>query len=179
MEGPEHKLQVCLLASFNMHLLLSASALQRRLIAPAFTLQSTKAMAPIFFRKAEELCSRWDSLIDEPFVNSEIRHSDPPPAYAPFATASESFKGVTIDIAHWLARASFDVVGLAGFGYHFNALECESEGVYLAFRRMLDVADKGPQFRGIVELFFPIVRKFWVSFYAQCRPQNFTCFLAR
>lgn len=103
-------------------------------------------------------------MIDEPFVNPEIHPSDPPPAYAPVATASEKFKGVTIDVAHWLARASFDVVGLAGFGYHFNALERETEGVYVAFRRMLDVADKGPHMRGLLELFFPILRKIYVSF---------------
>ena len=97
-------------------------------------------------------------------MNPEIRPSDPPPAYAPVAMASEKFKGVTIDIAHWLARASFDVVGLAGFGYSFNALESETEVVYLAFRRMLDVADKGPKIRGLLELFFPILRKIYVGF---------------
>jgi hypothetical protein len=168
MEGPEHRLQVCLLVSLDTYLLLSTT-MQRRLIAPAFTLQSTKAMTPVFFRKAEELCDRWDSLIDESFMKLEIHPSSPQPAYA----ASEKFKNATIDIAHWLARASFDVVGLAGFGYHFKALECESEGVYLAFRRMLDIVDKGPQFRGILELFFPIIRNFWVSFYAtRCRPQD-------
>jgi len=163
MEGPEHRLQVCLLMLHKHHPLLNMSTPQRRLIGPAFTLQSVRAMTPVFLQKAEELCNRWDSLINEPFVNSEIHPSHPPPAYAPFATASEKFRGVTIDIAHWLARASFDVVGLAGFGYHFNALEHESEEVYLAFRRMLDVADKGPRMRGVLELFFPIIRTFWVS----------------
>lgn len=154
-------LVICL----TCHLPLSLSTPQRRLIAPAFTLQSVKAVTPVFFQKAEELCHRWDSLIEQPFMTPEICPSDPPPAYAPVATASEKFRGVTIDIAHWLARASFDVVGLAGFGYRFNALERETEGVYLAFRRMLDVADKGPQtLRSLMELFFPILRKIYVSF---------------
>lgn len=161
MEGPEHKVQVCLfLRLFDPSFMI---ILQRRLLGPAFTLQSVKAMTPIFFLKAEELLHRWDNMIDEPFVNPEISPSDPPPAYAPFATPSEKFKSTTIDVARWLARASFDVVGLAGFGYHFNALECENVPAYVAFRRMLDVADKGPRMRGLFELFFPIFRKIWVS----------------
>lgn len=109
------------------------------------------------------MCDRWDDLITQPFVNTETHPTDPPPAYAPVATASEKFRGVTIDIAHWISRASFDVIGLAGFDYHFNATEDESEEVYGAYRRMFDVADKGPRMKGVLELYFPIIRKLWVS----------------
>ena len=120
-------------------------------------------MTTVFFQKAEELCNRWDTLVDEPFVDAESRPSDPPPAYPPYATASEKFKGVTIDVAHWISRASFDVIGLAGFNYHFNAVEDETEDVYLAYRRMFKVADKVPHMRTVLELYFPIIRKIWVG----------------
>ncbi|KAF5377300.1 hypothetical protein D9615_006383 [Tricholomella constricta] len=142
MEGNEHKFQ-------------------RRLIGPAFTLQSVKSMTPIFLQKAQQMCDQWELLISEPFVDAETVPSDPPPAYAAVATAAEKFKGVTVDVAHWISRASFDVIGLAGFDYNFKALEDESEEVYGAYRRMFDVADKGPRLRGILELYFPIIRTLW------------------
>ncbi|KAF9456799.1 cytochrome P450 [Collybia nuda] len=141
MEGAEHKQQ-------------------RRLIGPAFTGQSIKALTPIFFQKAEELCERWDDLIDKPF-STVTNPTDPPPAYVPFATAVEKFKGVTLDVAHWISRASFDVIGLTGFDYHFNSLEDETEDVYLAYRRLFDMADKGAPLRTVIELYFPIIRKIW------------------
>lgn len=109
------------------------------------------------------MCERWDDLIAEPYIDTETRPTDPPPAYAAVATASEKFKGVTVDVAHWISRASFDVIGLAGFDYRFNAVDNESEAVYGAYRRMFDVADKGPRARGLLELYFPIIRKLWVS----------------
>ncbi|KAF8060980.1 cytochrome P450 [Lyophyllum atratum] len=140
MEGNEHKVQ-------------------RRLIGPAFTLQSIKAINPVFLQKARQLCDRWEALISEPFVDAHP--TDPPPAYAAVAPAGEQFKGVTIDVAHWTSRASFDVIGLAGFDYNFKALEDESEEVYGAYRRMFDVADKGPRLRGVLELYFPIIRSLW------------------
>lgn len=120
-----------------------------------------KTLTPIFFQKAEELCERWDGLVTKPF-NDVANPTDPPPAYAPFATAAEKFKGVTIDVAHWISRASFDVIGLTGFDYHFNSLEDETEDVYLAYRRLFDMADKGAPLRTIIELYFPIIRKLWV-----------------
>jgi cytochrome P450 len=144
---------------------------QRRLIAPAFTSQTVKSLAPVFFQKAEELSRQWNNLIDEPFAKSDS--SDPPPAYVPFKPTSEKVPGVAIDLVHWLSRASFDVLGLAGFGYHFNAVDSETEAIYLAFRRLFRVADTVPQMRGLLYLYFPIFKKIWVSFRAYgCKLQN-------
>jgi cytochrome P450 len=80
---------------------------QRKLIGPAFTAQAVKDMSPIFLQKAEELRDRWDALISA---------NDP--------TSSNS---ATFDVAHWISRTAFDIFGLAGFDYHFNALHDESE----------------------------------------------------
>jgi hypothetical protein len=63
-----------------------------------------KGMTPIFFQKAEELADRWDALVS--------------------ANGSTT---ATLDVAHWISRTAFDIFGLAGFDYHFNALHDESE----------------------------------------------------
>ncbi|KAL0956015.1 hypothetical protein HGRIS_002190 [Hohenbuehelia grisea] len=118
MEGEEHRIR-------------------RKLIGPAFTTQSIKAMTPVFFQKAEELRDKWTPMISTPSQASSCPAS--------------------IDISHWISRATFDVIGLAGFDYHFHSVHDESEPVYLAYRRMFNVADKGPGLKGLLSLFFPII----------------------
>jgi len=141
MEGDEHKFQ-------------------RRILAPAFTLQAIKNVTPVFFRKADELRDRWRGLIDGA-VSTEIEASSP---ISP-ATSPASASGVVIDVAHWISRATFDVIGLAGFDYDFHSLQDETEEVYGAYRRMFNIADKGLSLREIFELHFPILRKIWVRFF--------------
>lgn len=125
---------------------------QRRLLGPAFSSQTVKRVAPIFFQKANQLCERWRSLVRDAKNKDQPDHP-----------TSETPNASSIDIAHWISRAAFDVIGLAGFDYHFNALKDESEDVYLAYRRMFSIADKGPGVRGILELYFPIFRTIFVS----------------
>jgi cytochrome P450 len=129
MEGAEHKKQ-------------------RRLIGPGFTNQAVKAMAPIFFQKAEELRDRWDTLISEAPKEAQ-------------STSSED--SAVLDVSHWVSRATFDAIGLAGFDYNFRCLQDETEEVYLAYRKMFNVADKGPGLKGLVQLYLPFVEKIFVS----------------
>ena len=126
---------------------------QRRLLGPAFSSQTVKRVTPIFFQKANELCERWRSLV--PAAENKDQHDH--------STFSEASNTSSIDIAHWISRAAFDVIGLAGFDYHFHAMKDESEEVYLAYSRMFSIADKGPGVRGILELYFPIIRTIFVS----------------
>ncbi|KAF8633944.1 hypothetical protein AX15_001127 [Amanita polypyramis BW_CC] len=121
---------------------------QRRLLGPAFSSQTVKRVAPVFFQKANELCERWFTL----FPESEVDKQSDEPA------CPENAGMISIDIVHWISRAAFDVIGLAGFDYHFRALQDETEDVYLAYRRMFSIADKGLGARGYLELYFPILR---------------------
>jgi hypothetical protein len=146
MEGDEHKFQ-------------------RRILAPAFTLQAIKNITPVLFRKADELHDRWKGLIDGA-VLPEVEAS----CTASLATNSAPASGAIIDVAHWISRASFDVIGLAGFDYDFHSLQDETEEVYGAYRRMFNIADKGLNLREILELYFPLLRKIWVRFFSFLLP---------
>ncbi|KIL70583.1 hypothetical protein M378DRAFT_66688 [Amanita muscaria Koide BX008] len=121
--------------------------IQRRLIGPAFSPQTVKRVTPVVFQKAAELREKWTSLVSTTDVHER---KDP-------LTGSECV--TSIDVAHWISLAAFDVIGLAGFDYNFHALHDETEDVYLAYRRMFSIADKGPGARGLLELYFPILRK--------------------
>jgi hypothetical protein len=87
---------------------------------------------------------------------SSLKHDDDLPAQC---------SGARIDIANWIARGSLDVVGLAVLNYDFHALQDESEEVYNAYRRMFNIADKGLNLWGVLELYLPILRKIFVSNY--------------
>ena len=123
---------------------------QRKLIAPAFSPQALKDMSSIMFLKAEELRDRWDALIAAAVPNQ--------------CQDDKEEDKTEIDVWHWASRATFDVVGLAGFDYAFQALKHESEEVYLAYRTMFDSLDKIPSAKQIAEIFFPIIEKLLVSF---------------
>lgn len=131
-------------------------------------MQAVKGMTPIFFQKAEELRDRWDALIS---ANASASCDSKSPRSAP---------STTLDVAHWVARTTFDIFGLAGLDYHFNALHDESEPgtfpfhsqcllltygpiVYAAYRRMFAISDKASKFRVLKQLYLPIAEKIWVS----------------
>ena len=100
----------------------------------------------------EKTTTKWDGIIAG-LPEESLPVAEPP-------LSSEKQEDVIIDVAHWLSRATFDVIGLAGFDYAFHALEDESEEVYSAYIKMFRSQDK-QGFKNIVQLYFPIVEKLW------------------
>ncbi|KZT55977.1 cytochrome P450 [Calocera cornea HHB12733] len=82
----------------------------RRILQPVFSKKNLDALSPISTRKALELCSILRSLSGQ--------------------------QQATVDVVPYLTRATFDVIGLAGFGYSFDALRGEEDPLYLAFQRL-------------------------------------------
>ena len=74
----------------------------RRVSMRAFSIQSMRALVPIAIGKAFELKDKWNAMIDEQRteVIKESKNS-----------TSISAK---LDICHWIGRAAFDIIGLAG-----------------------------------------------------------------
>ncbi|KAJ3770227.1 cytochrome P450 [Lentinula raphanica] len=110
---------------------------QRKIIGPAFALQSIKTLTPIFLRTAEELRDKWDEII------SNDEHQ--------------------IDVCHWVSRATFDAFGMACLTYNFRAIHGETEELYVAFRKMFDLADR----KGILRILVPVLDKLWPDWIAR------------
>ena len=121
---------------------------QRRALFPSFSSQSAKSWTPNFIQKAEALCEQWKTLM----------HNEHPHASSDSITAS-----VVVDIAYWTSRASFDVMGLTAFDYDFNAVQDDSREVYTAYRRIFNIIEKGFGLKGLLELYFPVLSRLWVS----------------
>ncbi|KAI0629792.1 cytochrome-450 hydroxylase [Trametes polyzona] len=121
--------------------------LQRRVATPAFSIQNLRALIPVTFRTGLALRDRWMSLIAE----AKAR---------PDGEASGRMK---LDVCHWVSRATFDVIGLAGFDYHFNAIHDGSNELFMAYKDMFEIAisqQKGGLW-DLLALYFPILDRLW------------------
>ncbi|EUC64329.1 cytochrome P450 family hydroxylase [Rhizoctonia solani AG-3 Rhs1AP] len=114
--------------------------IQKKVITPAFSSANLQDFLPIFFGKAKELRAKWDNI-----------------------TVSDGENGAEIDVYHWMSRVTFDIIGLAGFDYAFNATENEENPVYLAYKEMFAMTLDLERSRGLISMlisvYFPIFYK--------------------
>ncbi|KDQ53508.1 hypothetical protein JAAARDRAFT_39194 [Jaapia argillacea MUCL 33604] len=114
---------------------------QRRVATPAFSVQNMRALVPLVFGKGSELKDRWMSIITE--TNK---------------AAGTETEAVRLDVCHWISRATFDVIGLAGFDYQFNAIQNESNELFCAYKDMFEVAiSQGQGLRSLLGIYLPIL----------------------
>ncbi|KDR75950.1 hypothetical protein GALMADRAFT_1331936 [Galerina marginata CBS 339.88] len=107
---------------------------QRRVSTPAFSIQNLRALVPLVFNKGNELKDKWMQI------------------------ANTSSGPLTIDVCHWISRATFDVIGLAGFDYNFNAIEDESNELFCAYKEMFEVGiSQSHPFRTIFRIYSPFL----------------------
>lgn len=77
----------------------------RRVGTPAFSVQNMRALVPVVFGKARELKEKWAEMIsanEKEMVAGDLK-SD-----------KDTAMGLRLDVCHWISRATFDVIGLAG-----------------------------------------------------------------
>lgn len=89
-------------------------------------------------------------------------------------------KGTKLDVCHWIGRAAFDIIGLSGcaslsptfyetnrgsgFGYAFQAIQDESNEVYLAYRDMFEIAiSQNRNWKTVAGIYFPLIHSLLVS----------------
>ncbi|KAG6897407.1 hypothetical protein C0992_001914 [Termitomyces sp. T32_za158] len=107
-------------------------------------MQNLRALAPIVFSKGEELKQRWSNMI----ATSSNDHEKP------------LDEAVRIDVCHWVSRATFDVIGAAGFGYEFNAIKDETNELFCAYNDMFEVAiSQGNALRALFNIYFPSISR--------------------
>ncbi|KAF8588467.1 cytochrome P450 [Ramaria rubella] len=134
-------------------------ARQRKIVSPPFSNQNVRRLyAPIFVEKAAQLCDAWHAAI------------------------TAEHKSTQVNVAHWLGRATLDVVGLAceyfilsqrrcpvtkivcvAFDHNFDAIRHENEEIYLAYKQIFDQITCDAGFRFLVELMFPWLVTVWPS----------------
>lgn len=108
---------------------------QRRIMNPSFGPVQIRELLPIFWQKSHKLKDVWLNLI------------------------KSSPEGQTeIDVLSWLSRATLDIIGVAGFDYHFNSLDGnDDDELSKAFNKAFE---SGQNFNtlAILRAFIPIFR---------------------
>ena len=89
------------------------------------------------------------------------------PSDEPSTAAAAAAACSRIDVLPWLARATLDVIGEAGFGYHFRALDAaaerrESESESELARAFGVIFGTARKFRvmTVLQVWFPVLRYF-------------------
>ncbi|KZS96623.1 cytochrome P450 [Sistotremastrum niveocremeum HHB9708] len=80
---------------------------QRKILNVAFSSQNIRDFTELFFESALELRDTWLDMISD---------------------STDSSDSVKLDALDWLARVTLDVIGIAGFGYRFNAVRSPDDG---------------------------------------------------
>ncbi|KAI0305588.1 cytochrome P450, partial [Multifurca ochricompacta] len=116
---------------------------QRRVATPAFSIKNMRALVPLVFNKGEELKERWMGLIQKSVSNSE-----------------KNSRSIRLDVCHWVSRATFDVIGLAGFDYHFNAIQNDDNELFKAYKDMFEIAvSQSRSLRKALTMYAPIYER--------------------
>ncbi|KAG8703083.1 hypothetical protein FRC09_004363 [Ceratobasidium sp. 395] len=105
---------------------------QRRIMNPAFGPLQVRELVPIFWQKSNKLKDIWLNIIK---TNPEGE--------------------TVIEVMSWLSRATLDIIGAAGFDYHFNSLdEGDEDELAKAFSKIFS---EGQQMTvlGILKNFIP------------------------
>ncbi|GJE91800.1 cytochrome P450 [Phanerochaete sordida] len=116
-------------------------------------------------------CARATGFLPNPFasfVSSKARpRAAPTPATAAPPEERTASPGAKVDVLAWLARATLDVIGEAGFGYAFNSLSAASDttggkGEDELARAFAVIFSTARKFRvaTILQVWFPVLRRF-------------------
>ncbi|KAF4122934.1 Cytochrome P450 [Geosmithia morbida] len=84
---------------------------QRKALAPGFSIQSIRALAPVFWQKGLLMAKSWKDEIKESGATTK-----------------------SIEALEWLNRTTLDIIGQAGFGYDINSLENPETPIREAYR---------------------------------------------
>ncbi|EJD02970.1 cytochrome-450 hydroxylase [Fomitiporia mediterranea MF3/22] len=134
-EGPEHKRM-------------------RGVGNPAFSVQNMRAFVPITFKKAFELRDKWNSMIDQSNSKSTEEKEG-------MSNESKQLEA-KLDVCHWISRATFDVIGLAGFDYSFSAIQHETNELFMAYKDMFEIAvSRGETLLDIAIVYFPWLEEYF------------------
>ena len=85
---------------------------QRKNLMPAFKYHHIHDLYPIFWEKSAEMVEA---------VTQEIAEGKYP------STTLNGSKAAVVEFADWLSRCTLDIIGLAGMGFDFHAIQDPSE----------------------------------------------------
>jgi cytochrome P450 len=98
---------------------------QRRMLMPAFSYRHIKSLYPIFWAKGREVTDKMTALVESQHANGNSTTEKP-----------DSQEGAVVEISNWTSRVTLDIIGVAGIGHDFNAIQDPSSELNQCYRRV-------------------------------------------
>ena len=102
---------------------------QRKILQPAFNVAAIRELNPIFMRYSRELVDKVGQMIDRSATTAEEKGANgvtiPFVAQSQYALDASKPGAPVLDMGWWCTRAALDIIGDAGFGYHFESLKID------------------------------------------------------
>lgn len=76
---------------------------------PGFSIQNLREFVPLVLMKGQQLSDRWTEMLREENEASSNATEETVSVKAAVTKGS-----LVLDVCHWISRATFDVIGLAG-----------------------------------------------------------------
>jgi len=108
---------------------------QRKLLMPAFSYRHIKDLYSTFWSKSREVTEAMTTAIkDKP--------------------TSEKDDSSVLEVGSWASRVTLDIIGVAGMGHDFNAIQDPSSELNTCYRAIFS-PNRGAQILGLLGLFLP------------------------
>lgn len=138
-EDEEHKVQRIFRP--NGGLTNQTEQMQRKNLMPAFHFRHIKDLYPVFWSKSCEMAKAL-SQISQPEGTKPVQDLK----YAP-----------VVEIGNWMSRVTLDIIGVAGMGYDFNAIQDPTTELISTYRSVFSPSRQA-QVLGFISLLLP----FWL-----------------
>jgi len=125
---------------------------QRRALMPAFAYRHIKDLVPVFWSKAREVTEKMTGLVESEIATSNGTADSDGSAEKP-STQHTS----VLELGNWASRVTLDIIGVAGMGHDFNAIEDPSSELNECYRRVFQ-----PDRNGRRAILLQILLPFWI-----------------
>ena len=112
--------------------------MQRKNLMPAFSFRHVKDLYPVFWSKSCE-------MIDA--IQSAIRLDT-------LQETSSDKSAPAVEISQWTSRATLDIIGVAGMGHDFNAIQDPDAEIMSTYRKIFQPTGQA-KLLGLLSLFVP------------------------
>ena len=125
---------------------------QRRALMPAFAYRHIKDLIPVFWSKAREVTEKMTAIVESESATANGTTTSDGNAEKP-STEHTS----VLELSNWASRVTLDIIGLAGMGHDFNAIEDPSSELNECYRQVFQ-----PDSRGRRAILLGIILPFWI-----------------
>lgn len=112
---------------------------QRKNLMPAFAFRHIKDLYPTFWSKSQELVQTITREVNKAYESSD----------------EKSFNGMVLEIGEWASRVTLDIIGVAGMGNDFKAIQDPNTDLNQVYRAVFKPS-KGAHYLALLNLFLPV-----------------------